>query len=189
MRPELGLEASGANDASLRAMPNRVLVVCYSRGGATWRVAQHLAEALDGELERIEERCSRAGIGGYVRSMLEALAKGVPAIGTWRDPRDYDLVVLGSPVWAGTMSSPVRSYVLTHPGQLRSAAFFAVMGGRGGEDTVREMQLACNAPRAPTCVLTEGDVDRGRYRGKCARFVQVLRERSREDSFAQGALT
>jgi hypothetical protein len=75
------------------------------------------------------------------------------------------------------MASPVRSYIFMHPGQLRNAAFFAVMGGAGGDDTVREMQLACGASDGPTCVLRQSDVEL--YRNKCEAFIQALKGASR----------
>ncbi len=160
-------------------MASRILVVCYSRGGTTLRVAEHVAEALGAELERIEEGTARTGLGGWARSALEAAAKGLPTIRTTKDPRAYDLVILGSPVWVGTMASPIRTYIYTHPGQLRSASFFAVMGGSGGEDAIREMQLACDASDGPWCVLRQNEVERGLHRATCESFIQALKERSR----------
>ncbi len=157
-------------------MAGKALVVCYSRGGTTLRVASYLAEALGGEVDRIEEVGSRSGVAGYLRSGFEALAKGLPAIGTRRDPRQYDLVVIGSPVWAGTMCSPVRSYIFSHPRELGRAAFFAVMGGRGGAHAIREMQLAAGAVGSPSCVLTQSVVEGGLFQPQGETFVKALKD-------------
>jgi flavodoxin len=157
-------------------MPNRILVVCYSRGGTTFEVAKHLADALEADIERIEDVTPRNGVGGYLRSAFEAVAKGVPTIYTRRNPRDYDFVVLGSPVWAGTLASPLRSYLVTHGSKLRLAGCFAIMGGMGGHEVVRELEAACGTDSLPTCVLTEADVKRGRYREKCAPYISALRD-------------
>jgi hypothetical protein len=140
---------------------NRVLVVCYSRGGTTRQVAEQLASSLGAELDEIEEVGSRAGGLGYLRSAFEAVARGIPAIRTQKNPRDYDLVVIGTPVWAGTMSSPVRAYLLRHHGRLPRVALFAVMAGRGAESTLREMQHACGVDDAPTFFTTQHQVDKG----------------------------
>jgi hypothetical protein len=156
-------------------MTNRILVVCYSRGGTTLQVARRIAEALDGDLEAVEESGSRTGLGGYVCSAIEALAKGLPTIRTRRDPSDYDLVVVGTPVWVGTMSSPIRSYLFGHRRQLRRVAFFAVMGGRGGEDAIKEMQLACGAPDAPSLVLTQRDIEHRNYGAPFDAFVRAVK--------------
>jgi flavodoxin len=158
-------------------MAGRILVVCYSRGGTTLRVAAQLAEALGADLERIGEPGSRAGLLGFARSAFEALARGVPTIETRRDPREYDLVVLGTPVWAHTMAAPVRTYILSHPGQLRRAAFFAVMRGHGGEQTLRELLAACEAPDAARCLFREGEIQRGQHHPVLEAFARTLRAR------------
>jgi flavodoxin len=160
-------------------MPAQTLVVCYSRSGSTLRIATQLAELLAADLEQIAEYGSRQGTAGYVRSALEAAAKGLPTIDARRDPRDYASVVVGTPVWVGTMCSPVRSYLFQYGRELRNPAFFAVMGGRGAEATVREMSLLCRAPQAPTCTFTQGDVDKERFVHQCRDFAGELRRDSR----------
>lgn len=165
-------------------MAKETLVVYYSRSGTTKRVAGYLAEALGADLELIEEPRSRAGVGGYLRSAFEAVGKRLPSIQTRRDPRDYGLVVVGTPVWFGTMSSPVRAYLVAHAKQLPRAAFFAVMGGRGGDDAVREMQRATGAVSAPTCVLRQDDVEHDRYRDRSDAFLRALRDVQRSTAAA-----
>lgn len=155
-------------------MSSRILVVYFSRSGSTARVASYLADELDADLDAIEEPRSRAGIGGYVRSAFEAVAKGLPTIQTRRDPRDYDLVVLGTPVWGGTMASPVRSYIHEHNESLAKTAFFVVMGGRGGDDTVREMQMACGVGARPSCVFRQEEVEHDRDLARCEDFIQRI---------------
>ena len=154
---------------------NRVLVVCYSRGGTTRRVAEQLAESLEADLDEIEEADGRSGGFGYVRSALEALAKGLPTIRTRRDPSDYDQVIIGTPVWAGTMASPIRSYLFRHQGRLPRLAFFAVMGGQGAERVLREMQLACGVDDAPTFFTTQHRIERDGAVDGIRDFVRRLR--------------
>lgn len=155
-------------------MTKRTLVVWYSREGTTSTVATLIAKSLGADLDAIEEAASRRGAGGYFRSAIEAVAKGLPAIRTQRDPRDYDLVVVGTPVWVGTLSSPVRSYLYAHRGHLGNAAFFAVMGGRGAEETLREMRFASGVDLAPTRAFTRAEVEAGRHGAKCERFARQL---------------
>lgn len=155
---------------------SRILVVYYSRTGTTHRVAQALAESLGADLDEIQEHSSRIGVGGYARSMLEAITKGIPSIQTQHDPRDYDQIVIGTPVWAGTMASPVRSYLFLHHGRLPRVAFFAVMAGRGAQEVLREMKLFCGAEQAPTLFVTQGEVEKGRATQTLDVFVRDLKE-------------
>ncbi len=55
----------------------------------------------------------------------EALKESEPPIHSpSKDPSEYDLVILGTPVWAGKMSSPLRSYIKTTAGKFKTVAFF-----------------------------------------------------------------
>lgn len=152
----------------------KTLVVCYSRSGTTLRVAREIATALGADLERIEEASQRAGKSGFVVSAFETLAKGLPSIGVRHDPRAYELVVIGTPVWLGSMCSPVRSYVFMHRGRLPRLAFFATMRGRGADSALAELKLVCQAEDAPTCAISMRDVEKGRHWRRVDRFTQQL---------------
>jgi hypothetical protein len=165
----------------------KILVTCYSRGGTTLRVAEEIARALGAELDTIEEGSSRKGQLGFMRSALEALAKGLPSIRTNKSPSDYDLVVLGTPVWVGNMSSPMRSYLFLHHQQLRRVALFATMRGQGAEDTLRDMKLLCRASDASTCSFIEHEVKTGRHRPNLERFVASLKVSGATSSHASAA--
>jgi flavodoxin len=156
----------------------KILVVCFSGGGTTLHLAMDIAQALNADMEQIEEATPRSGALGYVRSVIEAVAKGIPTVRTRRDPRDYDLVILGTPVWAGTMASPVRSYLVQNRDRLPQLAFFATMGGHGAEQVLSELQTFCSAPDAPTLFATAHQVIRNDYRDELASFVDQLKERA-----------
>jgi len=88
----------------------RTLVVYYSRSGHTRGVARQVAAALEADLEEIAEPTGRDGVLGYVRSALEAIFGASAEIERPRsDPGDYDLVVVGTPVWDAAVSTPVRT--------------------------------------------------------------------------------
>ncbi|GAP66939.1 hypothetical protein MBSD_n2255 [Mizugakiibacter sediminis] len=121
----------------------RILVVYYSRTGITRSLAESLAVRLDADLSPIEEAASRRGVRGWLRSALEARREALPPLLTPRhDPSKYDLVVIGTPVWFGRVSSPVRSYLQANRGRIRRAAFFCTMGGRGAQHAFEDMSEA-----------------------------------------------
>ncbi|MEM3403624.1 MAG: hypothetical protein QXJ17_03660 [Nitrososphaeria archaeon] len=41
-----------------------------------------------------------------------------------KHPRMYDVVVIGTPVWNNTMSTPIRTYILQYREQFKKIAFF-----------------------------------------------------------------
>ncbi|MHB1207593.1 MAG: flavodoxin family protein, partial [Rhodospirillaceae bacterium] len=95
--------------------PPKILVVFYSRSGMTRRVAQVLAARLGCDLEEIAEAKGRRGIFGYLRSVREARRKQpAPVAASAFNPSSYDLVIIGTPVWVWSLSSPVRGYLTAH---------------------------------------------------------------------------
>jgi flavodoxin len=155
---------------------SRILVVFYSRTGTTETAAHAIAAALGADAERIRDTRSRAGLLGYFRSAFEAARGRDGEIAPMdRDPATYDLVVVGSPVWSGSLSSPVRTYLQQHRGRLRAVAFFCTEGARGAQPAFR--QMAQVSDRAPIGVLelTGHQVRIGTHIGPLERFVERIR--------------
>lgn len=154
---------------------SRVLVVYYSRSGTTRRVAEAISRALSCDIEAIVDATSRTGAFGYFRSLVEAFQRRPSQIEMPRkDPGSYDLVVIGTPVWAGSMSSPVRSYLTANKAHLRKLAFFCTLGGRGSASTFGQMEdLAGKAPLARCAVLAR-EARSDRCDGAVAAFVKQL---------------
>ena len=90
----------------------KILVVYYSRSSKTQRAAEEVAKNLGADIEGIQDVRSRKGLFGWLRSGSEAARGVLPAIKpTVKDPGQYDLVVLGTPIWASKMSSPLRTWL------------------------------------------------------------------------------
>src|SRR5512134_2792956 len=102
-----------------------VLTVYFSRTGGTRKIADEIRARCGGELEPSEDVRGRAGSRGYLRSAREALKRSTAEIRPGKlNPGDFDLVILGTPVWAGHLSSPMRAYLAAHKGELKHVAFF-----------------------------------------------------------------
>jgi menaquinone-dependent protoporphyrinogen IX oxidase len=154
----------------------RILVVYYSRTGTTRKVAQSLAAALSCDCEEIVEAGSRGGMLGYLRSVVEARRQApsriTPAV---RDPSRYDLVVIGTPVWAWSLSSPVRAYLLANKSKLPAVAFFCTLGGAGSDQAFRQMREVVGKPPIDSIAVTAGDVASANEAPRIAPFVEALR--------------
>ena len=46
-----------------------------------------------------------------------------------RNPADYDLVVVATPIWNASLSSPVRAYLARYGGSIRQVAHALTCGG------------------------------------------------------------
>lgn len=144
----------------------RILVVYFSRTGITRSVAESLAVRLDADLSPIEESESRHGVRGWLRSALEARRGALPLLQPARhDPAKYDLVVVGTPVWFGHVSSPVRSYLHLNRERIRRVAFFCTMGGRGAERAFEDMTDVLDMTPVSQAAFTDREIaEQAHYR-------------------------
>ncbi|ABC81518.1 hypothetical protein [Anaeromyxobacter dehalogenans] len=158
----------------------KVLVAYYSRSGHTRRIARAVAAALDADLEALHDPTDRAGVLGFLRSGAEALAGVlVPLERPRHDPATYGAVVIATPVWALSVSSPVRTYLWLARGRLPPVAFVATMGGRGADRAFE--QMASVAGRAPvaTLAVTEREAAGALPRPGIARLATAVLLRAR----------
>lgn len=154
-----------------------VLVVYFSRTGYTQRVAERIARATGADCEPIKERSARTGLLGYWRSAREALRKSAVEIEpATASPRDYALVVLGTPVWAGNMSSPMRAYIAQHKPEFGRVALFCTQGGSGGEKVLRAMAESCGRSPVATACFNDSEIDRDLQSVKLRFFMAAFAE-------------
>lgn len=133
-------------------MTTRTLIVFYSMGGNSQRLARELGAATGADIEEIGEHRRRHGFSGALRALFDALLHRLPIITTAKhDPAEYDLLLLGGPVWAGRMASPVRSYAKRYGTAAKRIAFFCTEGGRGSDTAFADLQQLCG--REPNATL------------------------------------
>ncbi len=157
----------------------RILVVYYSRTGTTERVSTEIASALDADREGISEPTKRLGAFGYARSAVEGTFQWTTKIGrVLHDPADYDLVVLGSPTWNASLSSPLRSFIRQYRNDLKAVAFFCTCGGSGGERVLEHMSLESGKSPVAALILREGEVTRGSVGPAIQQFTDRIRASS-----------
>ena len=89
--------------------------------------------------------------------------------------RAYDLVVLGTPVWAGRMASPMRAYIAQERGRFKRIALFCTEGGANGERAMAQVAQLCGKEPVATLIVTERDLGSGADHQKVADFVKALR--------------
>ncbi len=154
----------------------KTLVTYYSRDGHTKAVAQEIAQALEADIEEIVDRKNRLGFRNWFLAGRDAWRKKLTEIGPLKqDPARFDLVVIGTPIWAWNMAPAVRTYLSQNKGKIKSAAFFCTQGGSGGQKTFGYMkELLGLKPRAVLELnakeLTGPDGER-----KIAEFVSKLK--------------
>lgn len=151
----------------------RVLVVFYSRTGNTRVVAEAIAKRLRADIEEIKDEKNRSGILGFLRSGYEAVVGKLADIHpVGRNPEGYDLVIVGSPIWVGRLSSPVRAYMALHGRAIRNIVLFCTCKNSEGR-AFKEMEELSKRPIAILCIR-EREVRSGEYPEKIEEFIKAL---------------
>lgn len=116
------------------------LIVFYSRTGTTKKAAETLAKEIDAEIEEIKDKDKREGATGYLRSGYQAMTRKLAEIEKEeKNPNDYDLVIIGTPVWAGKIPPAIRTYLTRNKLEKKIGALIT-MGGRGDLGTLEEIK-------------------------------------------------
>ena len=148
------------------------LVVYYSRTNITKKLAESIANSIDADIEEIIPKVDYSGKMGYVRGGKDAISKNVIDIEATRfNPQDYDVVYLGTPVWASRMSSPLKAYIKQNEGKLPDVKFFITAGGSGFDSALKQLEDFTATPKA-TLALTTKEVKKDLYADKLADFVK-----------------
>ena len=161
------------------------LLVYYSRSGHTQKLAEQIAEQCGADIEQIVDSVGRRGVLGYLRSLFEAVLHiCTPIEPNQRSPRNYDTVIVGSPVWAGQVCSPVRSYLRRNRGRFRRVAFFCSHRGSGYRRVLRDLATLSGRAEVATLALAEADVAQRRHGGAVSRFARAVNGARRSRSAA-----
>ncbi len=109
----------------------RTLIAFYSLEGNTRFVAQAMAEAVQADLLELELlKPMPQGFFKYLWGGMLSLFKAKPALRPWsRDIGQYDLIVIGTPVWGDQVAAPLNTFNALNPLRDRKIALFCCSGG------------------------------------------------------------
>jgi len=90
----------------------KTLVAYYTRTGNTKFMAETIAAELGVDIEEVVDLKKRQGKLGWLSAGKDAMSGKITEIAqTKKTPNDYDLVVIGQPVWAGNPTPAIRTYL------------------------------------------------------------------------------
>jgi len=152
------------------------LVVYYSRTGSTRKVAQAISDQLDGSMEEITEPKSRKGIIGFMRSGFEAMRQKPSKINPiTANPADFDFIIIGSPVWGGSLSSPVRAFLVEYGKVLGNVAFFSTKGGSATPKLFAQMESLVGKAPVATLELRQSEVEKQAFAERLDSFLEKVK--------------
>ena len=154
----------------------KMLVVYYSRTGHTGTVAGELAKELQCDKEEIIDTVNRSGPIGWLRSGRQASSSTLTKLKPLeKDPAQYDIVIIGTPVWAANVSTPVRTYIVENKEKFKKVAFFCTLGNRGAEKTLENMAELSGKKPEGTLAVTAKELSTGTFTDSVKKFAGELK--------------
>jgi len=159
----------------------KMLVVYYSLTGNTAGVARDIAGLARADIEVLRDFDREPPLGAlaYIKAALDALRGRPGKLGSIAcDPRNYALVVIGTPVWVGRMSPAVRAYLERYRDYLPHVAFFVTSGDTDASKVVGPMEAILRHKAEALTGFNAKELADPRVRSdRIATFVQALRQR------------
>lgn len=153
----------------------KILIVYYSRTHKTDKIAKTLQNNLNCDIEKIDDYNKHKGIIGYLKGGFEsATKKGCEIAPIIKDPSNYDLVIIGTPVWASNMASPIISYLENNKDKIKNIGCFCTCGGSGYKKTIENIATLSNKPLKASFYLTKKEVDNPN--NKINEFIQEIKD-------------
>lgn len=121
----------------------KVAVVYFSLEGNTKYAAEMIARELDADLIKLvpAKPYPTGNAGKYFWCGKSSVFGESPKLEAYPfDPNNYDLVVLGTPIWAGTLTPPLRTFLRENRLAGKKAALFACCSGGPTDKCFEEMR-------------------------------------------------
>jgi len=158
----------------------KILVVYFSRTGNTERVAKDIAGALSADIEKIYDKDRRTGCLGLFSAGMDGMGEVSAEIEPVKNnAADYDIVIIGSPVWAWNMTPAIRAYIEQNKMKLKDVAFFITSGGSTIEEMQPFMEKLSGKKPVKSLGIFEEELNQPKvYRTKLKGFVEFFRKTS-----------
>jgi flavodoxin len=156
----------------------KALVIFYSRTGTTKKVAKQISEKLSSDIEELVDKKDRKGPMGYILGGRDAMKKIPTQIEkTKKSVSKYDLIILGTPVWAFAMAPALRTYILDNKDTIKDKKFalFCTMGGSGAKNTMDEIESIIGKKAASRMELLTKEVVKGDFSERLNDFLKKIK--------------
>ena len=161
----------------------KTLILYYSRTGNTGKVAQALQQALGADLCQID--CPRYRPGGlrYLLAGYDSLRGRLPQIDLPDVAiADFDLVLLGAPVWTSYPATPLRALLATTPQFTGQVGLFMTLGGHSEPQKAFDgVAEHLSMPLIATLAVPQSAVEQDGFADQISAFTEKLTDRAGPD--------
>ena len=138
----------------------KTLIVYYSRTGVTKGIANKIQKELDCDIEEITDGRKYDGKIGFLKGGMNASMGRLSDIDPIsKNPADYDLIIVGTPVWASNMAAPVFTYLTKYRDKINKMASFCTCMGGGYDKALANMAEVSGKKQISTMFLTSKDIE------------------------------
>ncbi|NQS90589.1 flavodoxin [Patescibacteria group bacterium] len=139
----------------------KILVVYYSWSGKTELVASSICKVLNADLKKIEEVKKRRRFFVYISGGYSAIKGKCSRIKPLNfNLNSYDLIFLGTPVWASRPSPAVNAFISNSNFNGKKVVLFVVMDSSGSENAIKIMRNKIKAKEGK--IIASFEVKTGR---------------------------
>jgi len=154
----------------------KILVVYYSLQGHTKKVAKALAKSLNADIEGIKDTKDRSNlVNWFVSASNEELRTPTKIKVPKKNPADYKLVVVGSPIWDGIVPA-VKEYLKMNKSKFKKVAFFTTFSA-SAEDAFYQMQKLIHKKPIATLGIQDREIELRKYKDYVKRFCGEIKRK------------
>ncbi|MDD2352283.1 MAG: flavodoxin domain-containing protein [Candidatus Caldatribacteriota bacterium] len=161
----------------------KVLIVYYSRTGKTENIARQIGVKINAELQEIKDYKKRNGIIGFITSGNEAhLKKTIEIKDMEKEPDNYEIVIIGTPIWANNISTPIRSFLGKHHPMLKEkeVAFYCTSLGSDPKPVFKEMENMIIKKPITVMNITARDIKNQYHVEMVDNFVKEIKKHGKQ---------
>ncbi|NSB25548.1 flavodoxin family protein [Clostridium saccharoperbutylacetonicum] len=112
------------------------LVIYYSHDGNTKFIAETIAREINADITELKTKktMNASGLMKVGWGVRQLVSQSEPILLTMeKNPADYDLIIIGSPVWTYTFAPPIRTFFKKHSMVGKKLGSFVAMVDRREE--------------------------------------------------------
>lgn len=156
----------------------RALILYYSRTGYNAKLCQELKASLSCDIEQIIDKTDRSGIWNYIKAGYQSWSKKTTEIEPIKGNFDYyDLIILGTPLWASANLPPAtRTFLRQYRDKIKRLAFISVSGlGQRNKRCLKDLKSESGQEVELHLLLSEAEIKSKTYTERLEAFVRNIK--------------
>ncbi len=153
----------------------KTLIVYFTRTNTTRLIAEELGKALAVPVEEIIDKQNWSGLLGYLKAGRAAMQNGKSEIEDFKSNiADYEMLIIGSPVWAGNMPPAIRAFIEKYKNDIKRLAVFTTQGGERRQRIFSEISALSGKDLAAELLLTTKQIRLASYQENLHKFIEKI---------------